>query len=115
MIGESTHLTFDQPVVLLAAAIVAVLATARFTRLIVDDSYPPVQWLTEKFVRKVPEKWGVLVECPWCVSPYIAAIIAGWGWASGLHWSWWFVNTVAALSWLAGFMSMRDVPEDQRE
>jgi len=114
MIADPSPLSFDDPFVLVCAAVVAVLAVARFTRLIVDDDYPPTRWLTERFVRLVPEKWGVLVECSWCTSPYVAAIIVGWAWATDLHWSWWFVNSIAALSWLAGFMNARDIPPDQR-
>lgn len=115
MLADASPLSFDAPFVLICAALVAVFATARWTRLIVDDQYPPTRWLTERFVRLVPEKWGVLVECVWCTSPYIAAIIVGWGWATDLHWSWWFVNSIAALSWLTGFLGTRDIPPDQRE
>lgn len=111
----AAELTFDEPFVLVCAAIVAILAVARWTRLVVDDAYPPMDWLTTQFVRRVPEKWGVLVECVWCVSPYVAAVIVTWAWASGLHWSWWFVNSIAALSWLTGFMGTRDIPPDQRD
>jgi len=114
MSADASPLTFDDPFVLVCAAVVCVFAVARWTRLIVDDDYPPTRWLTERFVRAVPQKWGVLVECSWCTSPYVAAIIVGWAWASGLHWSWWFVNVIAALSWLAGFMGARDIPPDAR-
>ena len=114
MIADQSPLTFNEPFVLICAAVIAVFAVARWTRLIVDDDYPPTRWLTEKFVRAVPEKWGVLVECSWCTSPYVAAIIVGWAWASDLHWSWWAVNVIASLSWLAGFMGARDIPIDQR-
>lgn len=115
MIADASPLTFDAPFVLVCAAVVAVLAVARFTRLIVDDDYPPMRWATTRFQLHVPERWGVLVECSWCTSPYVAAAVVGWGWASALHWSWWFVNSIAALSWLAGFMNARDIPPDQRE
>ena len=114
VVADASPLTFSDPFVLVCAAAVAVFAVARWTRLIVDDDYPPTRWLTEKFVRAVPEKWGVLVECSWCTSPYVAAVIVGWAWATDLHWSWWFVNAIAALSWLAGFMNARDIPIDQR-
>ena len=115
VIADASPLTFDDPFVVICAAVVAVFAVARWTRLIVDDDYPPTRWLTTKFIERVPEKWGVLVECSWCTSPYVAAIIVGWAWASDLHWSWWFVNVIASLSWLAGFMGARVIPPDQRE
>ena len=114
MLSETTNLTFDQPFVIVCVAVVAVLSVARITRLIVDDDYPPVKWATYQFVKRVPERWGVLVECPWCVSPYVAAVVVAWGWASGLHWTWWVGNGIAALSFAAAWLNMRDVPPDQR-
>ena len=115
MIADASPLTFSDPFVIICAAVVAIFAVARWTRLIVDDDYPPVRWATQRFQMHVPEKWAVLVECSWCTSPYVAAIVVGWGWATDLHWSWWFVNSIAALSWLAGFMNARDIPPDARD
>ena len=107
--------------VVIATAIVAVLAVTRATRLIVDDTYPPVLWAKGKFVNAVGEKWAELVECPWCTAPYLAALEVAW---VGLlvrfpHWSantwiWWLVNGWAALSWLAAYLTVRDIPPDQR-
>jgi hypothetical protein len=57
---------------LIVSMIVAALAVARVTRLIVDDQ------LTIRFRRWVMNKWGAdswqsyLVTCPWCVSVWIA-------------------------------------------
>jgi hypothetical protein len=110
-------LTLDDPVQ---------LAVSRWTHLIVDDDYPPVQWLTRQYAMRVPKKWVKLVECPWCVSPYIGAWITAWLCASQWDWllvglrefawtSWWFVNGVASLSQVAAMVNLRDVPEDQRE
>ena len=78
MIADASPLTFDDPFVIICAAAVAIFAVARWTRLIVDDAYPPTDWLTTQFVKRVPEKWGVLVECSWCTSPYVAAVIVRW-------------------------------------
>jgi hypothetical protein len=113
--AEQTELSFAQPFVLVCAAVVAVLAVARITRLIIDDEYPPMLWLTARIANKLPEKWIKLVECAWCVSPYIAIADIAWGWASGLHWSWWLGNTWAALSQAAAMVNVRDIPPEDRE
>lgn len=115
MIADGSPLSFQEPFVLICAAIVGTLAVARITRLIVDDAYPPMDWLTDQFARRVPEKWAPLVECVWCVSPYVALPDILWAWGSDLHWSWWLVNVWAAVSWIAGFLGVRDIPPDQRE
>lgn len=115
MLAEHTELTFDQPFVLVCAAVVAVLSCARITRLIVDDEYPPVMWLTKQYATRAPLQWVKLVECPWCVAPYISLAIIGWAWASGLHWSWWLANSWAALSFAGSYITVRDIPPDQRE
>jgi len=118
-------LTFDHPFLMIAVAVVGTLAVTRWTHLIVDDDYPPVQWLTRQYAMRVPDKWVKLVECPWCVSPYIGGWLAVWLTASqwdfladGLRefaWtSWWFVNSVAAASQVAAMLNLRDVPEDMR-
>lgn len=115
MIAFDTEVTSDQPLVLLAAFVIGTLAVTRITRLIVDDDYPPVRWATTQFAKRVPERWGVLVECPWCVAPYVTIVDILWAWGSGLHWTWWLGNVWAAVSWIASFLCLRDIPPESRE
>jgi len=115
VLADASPLTFDEPFVLICAFVVGVLAVTRMVRLIVDDDYPPVVWLREKFVWAVPEKWALLVECPWCVAPYVTIVDIVWAWTTGLHWSWWLGNTWAAVSWLAAYLCLRDIPPESRE
>ena len=114
MFADASPLSFDAPFVLIAAFVVGVLAVARITRLIVDDTFPPVRAATDWYIRHTPEKWGALVECPWCVAPYITVVDMAWAWSTGLHWTWWFGNVWAAVSWLAAWLTLRDIPPDQR-
>jgi len=114
MIADASPLSFDEPFVLIAAFIIGTLACTRIVRLIVDDEYPPTMWLTEQFVRRVPEKWGKLVECPWCCAPYVVLVDMIWAWSTDLHWTWWFGNVWAAVAWLCGYLNLRDIPPDQR-
>lgn len=115
ILAERTELTFDQPLVMIAAFVVGALAVARITRLIVDDEFPPVLHVTDWYRLHVSQPWEKLVECPWCVSPYIALIDIIWAWTSGLHWSWWLGNVWAAVAWIAGWLTVRDIPPDQRQ
>lgn len=115
MLADASPLTFDDPFVLICAFVVGTLAVTRITRLIVDDDYPPIQWATEQYARRAPDKWVKLVECPWCVAPYVTVVDMAWAWSTGLHWTFWFANVWAAVSWLASFLCVRDIPPDQRE
>jgi hypothetical protein len=115
VIADASPLTFDSPFVLICAFVVGVLGTTRIVRLIVDDDYPPVQWVTDRYRMRVPEKWGVLVECPWCVAPYVTVVNLAWAWSTDLHWTWWFGNVWAAVSWIAAYLCLRDIPPESRD
>lgn len=104
---------------LLAAFVVGVLAVARVVRLIVDDDYPPMVWARRKFVEHVPDDWSELVECPFCVAPYVTAVAAGLTWWSfngdgKLDWWWWVPTLWLAVSYLAAMVNTRDVPPESR-
>ncbi|RPJ71782.1 MAG: hypothetical protein EHM24_11295 [Acidobacteria bacterium] len=106
--------TLDQPVTIVAAFVVGVLAVARMTRLLIDDDFPPVAKLREFYVRRAPTSYESLVECPWCMSPWVALVDLAWAWGTGLHWTWWFANVWFAVAWLAAFLCARDIPPDAR-
>lgn len=110
----ASELTLSEPFTVICVTVVASLAVARMIRLIVDDEYPPMMWITQKIALRLPEKWDKLVECPWCVAPYLALPDILWAWGSGLHWSWWLANCWAALSMVASMITVRDIPPDQR-
>jgi len=102
----------DITIELAVAFVFGVVATGRITRLIVDDDYPPVVWLREWYVLRVPPAWGELVACAFCVSPYVAAINLGVGWASDFAWFWWVPNVWLAGSYLAAMLTARDIPAE---
>ena len=78
-------------------AVVAVLASARLTRLIVADTYPPVAWLRSKWAGLTHDgEWAALVSCSFCAAPYVSAVVLALGY--WLDWpTWWYV----ACCWLA--------------
>lgn len=101
----------------IAAFIVGVLAIGRMARLIVEDDFPPVVWLREKYVMTVPEKWAGLVECPFCISVHLAYInvtfaFVMWTWFDDWLWLWWWPNLVAASAYLAAMVVARDIPPE---
>jgi hypothetical protein len=114
VIADSSPLTFEDPFVLICAFIVGVLAVTRMTRLLVDDDFPPTLWLRKEYLRRTNEAWGLLVECPWCMSVWVTLIDLGWAWISDLHWTWWLANTWFAVAWLAAFLNLRDIPKEDR-
>jgi hypothetical protein len=72
--------------------VVAALAAARVTRLVVDDTIldTPRGWVMDR----VQGWWADLLACPWCVSAYISAGIFAITWH--LH-----RMPVPLFSWLA--------------
>lgn len=61
---------------------VLALATARLTRLVVDDVFPPVAAARERFARRGPLS-AYLVGCYWCVSVYVSAVVVAVAVAAG--------------------------------
>jgi hypothetical protein len=114
MIADQSALTFDEPFILIAAFIIGVLGTARITRLLVDDEWPPVEWLREQYVKRAPEKWEGLVECPFCMAPWVALleVLAAWIW--DLPAWWWAGNLWMGGSYLASMIVVRDIPPEDR-
>jgi hypothetical protein len=65
------------------------LASYRLTRLVVDDTFPPVQWVRDRVVgddpavprwRGVPAWVGDLVSCSWCASVWVSAGVTALTW-----------------------------------
>jgi hypothetical protein len=118
---------------LLAAFLLAVVATARLTRLLIHDAYPPTValrlWWWNQTVAKGGWRTGwhrLLVGddpddsgCPFCAAPYLSAIVLAVGMAAGIWqpgWSlagvWWTGAVWATLSYLAAIFVVRDEPLD---
>lgn len=92
------------------AAVVAVLASARLTRLVIYDVFPPSAWIRDKWDALVPEesKWNPLLGCHYCLAPWVTLVVMGAGWASDLHPAWWFVTSWLGLSYAASVVVSYD-------
>lgn len=100
------------------AFILAVLASARFTRLVVADDWPPVEWLRFRYRKAVGfGDWEELVKCPFCFAPWAVLVDLAWAWWSGLDgyssvWAalWWAANLWFSGAYLAAMTVTRDEP-----
>lgn len=50
------------------------LAVYRAIRFIAFDDFPPMAATRDYLTAKMGDKWGVLVECPWCLSMYLVPV-----------------------------------------
>ena len=86
---------------ILLAVVVAVIGSARLTRLITHDAFPPVARARVWWEDHTPEPWHLLVHCPWCMGPWMFALAIGTFFltflAPWLAWVWWIFYV-----WMAG-------------
>lgn len=96
------------------AVVIGVLSVARTARLLIFDDFPPVLWLRIRvvsWIKNEDSKWKNLVECPFCLAPYLTAGMIGWAWLSDLHWTWWLINGWWAASYVAAIVVAYDEGE----
>lgn len=60
--------------------VIASLACFRVTRLIVEDTWPPAEWL-RKQAERGPYWFGYLFTCGHCMSVWVGAVIVAVMWA----------------------------------
>jgi hypothetical protein len=96
------------------ATLVGIVSVARTARLLIYDEFPPLVWARTRFVALLPEAnpWAKIAECQFCLTPYLAAGMLAWAWASDLNTAWWVINGVWAGSYLAAILVSYDQPED---
>jgi len=95
--------------VLIAAFFVGVVSTARLVRLVVHDDFPPTEWLKTRWYARVGDSpWKKLVECHWCLPPYLVAPNLAWAVLSDLHWTWWLANGFLAATYLSSIVVAYD-------
>lgn len=101
--------------VVIAALFVTVLSSARITRLVVHDAFPPLVWVRIKWDDLTDGSgWNKLLHCIFCFSFWATALVGGWlylTWKFGGETAWtaWFlINGSLALSYLAAMIVERD-------
>jgi hypothetical protein len=111
---------FTNPLVVLAAAIVAILGAGRFARLIVQDTWPPaalfrVWW--DRVTNYGP--WSTLAHCHWCAAPWAMLMCIGW-FGLGLILApiliaWWVFWGWLALAYVASIVAAYDEPGNRED
>lgn len=80
-----------------AIAIVTIISSARITRLVTWDTFPPSVWLRIKWDTITRDgSWSILAHCGYCFGLYAAGFTVLTGWLSDWHLAWWLFN-----GWLA--------------
>lgn len=103
----------DLTLLYLAAFAVGIVAIGRVTRFITQDHYPPVVWLRGWLAARLPESWALVLECPFCIAPYVAALDTWWAVGSEVSGWWLIVNVWVASSYLAAILVLRDEPPEE--
>lgn len=107
----------------IAISILTVLSTARITRLLTYDKFPPIMWLREHFIEWTDKTarrrgWQLLAFCGYCMSFWVAIGIVLWGHFTEFQEGWWLVNSIFAASYLSAMVmaydgdTSNDDPED---
>jgi hypothetical protein len=96
------------------AALLGIVASARFTRLIVADTFPfSVRlraWWDGRTRRGQEDEslWNPLLHCPWCFGPWVVIVNAGAGALSEFHPAWWIVNGLFAAFYATSWIVFHD-------
>jgi len=91
--------------------VVAVLGTARLTRLFAVDDYPPIVWARGRWIARLQKSgWAELAFCPFCQSVYIAAFTLATGLISDFHPAWVVFYSWLSLAYSAAILVVRDTP-----
>lgn len=102
------------------AVATAILGVGRWTRLIVHDSFPPAEWLRQRWAsftaKHKIESWALLLFCFWCLAPWLMLICGLWFAATWVHpffaWSWWLFYGWGALAYVTSMVVARDEPKE---
>jgi hypothetical protein len=96
----------------IAVAVVTILSSARLTRLVTWDHFPPIEWARNKYADKTDGSgWQLLAFCGYCFSFWATGAVVLAGWLSGWHEAWWLVNGILGGSYLAAIVMVHDGDE----
>lgn len=93
---------------ILAAVLVGTLASARLTRLLTQDTWPPSVWVRTKWAEITDDgPWYDLVDCPWCAAPWITGANLVVALLTDLHVAWWIFNGWMAASLVVAWVTIK--------
>lgn len=89
--------------------VVAVVGTARLTRLFAEDSFPPITALRGWWISRFNDsEWSLLAVCGYCQAMYIAVFTLASGLLSGFHPVWLVFYSWLSLAYLAAILTSYD-------
>lgn len=88
------------------AFLLALGLTARVSRFLNADvlAQPLRDWVDNRFGDQ--SKIAYLIACPWCASPYVAAVAVTWAYLAGDSPAFVLVANIATISYLVGLTSI---------
>ena len=96
---------------IVAAVLITILGSARLSRIITHDDFPPAVWARIQWDTLTKDgPWSKLAHCHWCATPWITLVCISWGALSSFHWSWWLFWGWLALAYVASIILARDEP-----
>lgn len=97
----------------IAVAVVVVLSSARLTRLVMFDAFPPVKWLRDLYADATDGTgWQLIAFCAYCASFWVTLAVVLSGYYSDWHTVWWIVNGSLGASYLAAITVTFDGDDD---
>lgn len=96
-----------------AIAIVSSVSTARLTRLLTFDTFPPSIWVRMQWDKVTKDgSWSMLAHCGYCFGLWAAAFVLGWGywcdWSGTWGTLWWLFNGWMAVGYTAAIIMVND-------
>lgn len=93
----------------IAVAVVAVTSSARITRLLTIDTFPPVTFFRDRYEQRTSgSDWQALAYCPYCMGFWVTAAVVLIGYFTDWCTPWWLVNSIFGGSYLAAILVKND-------
>ena len=107
------NFSLDDHFTVIMAALVGIVGSARFVRLVTADKWPPIvkfrMWWESKTERDNPDEgWVLLFKCLWCFAPWVVAANLAWALLSDLQPAWWVCNGWLAASYATSWLVFHD-------
>lgn len=108
-----------------ATAAILIISSARITRLLIFDKFPPIAAVRDKFIAATDKsetgrKWQIIAFCEYCASFWAAAAVLTWAVLAGVfdpedsslsvH-AWYYVNGALTAAYLAAMVMVHDGDE----
>lgn len=96
-----------------AIAVVTIVSSARLTRLVTYDVFPPARWLRHAWGNLMDRSrhtqgYAILTFCQWCFSFWATLVVVLWGYFADWNTLWWIVNGSLGGSYLAAILMTHD-------